>query len=135
MPGGLADCIAVILEIEIELAVGVAERIGVDRAAELELADQRLGSIRDERPGGVGEVAAPMHWRPVLPLLGGEIEDEAVAVRITSGAQVNPPLAQAGRTGRASCILAVADREDLPVDEVGRDRHLHIGAAAMGLVA
>ena len=44
--GGLADRVAVILVIEIELAVGVAESVGIDRPAELALADQRLGGCR-----------------------------------------------------------------------------------------
>ena len=132
--GGLAELriVAVALEVEIELAVGVAERVGIDRAAELALADERLGGLGDEGPARIGAGRRADALQAARPLLGGEIEDEAVADRD----HLRRPGEAAPRPGgqdRQRVVQPVAVAQQSPVDEVGGDRHLDVGPAALGV--
>ena len=130
--GRPAHRVRVGLVVEIELAVGVAERAGVDRAAELALADQRLGRLRHERPARIGAARDAGALAVAAPLAGGEIEQIMVAdadhFRRPGPARLGP-----GRQRRHRVVQPIAVAQRRPVDQIGRHRHLDVGLAPLGI--
>ena len=128
-PGVGADRVAVVLPQQVQRAVGVPERTGVDRAADVGLADQRAGPTR-RRTG------RPAPRRPPRRRTAGRSR----WTRPCSRARNGPPRTRSPRaprscparprrrsTGRASAS------DGVQVDQVGRGQHRHVAAIRVGV--
>ena len=123
-----ADAVAVILEVEIDLAVGVAKRVGVDASAELGLTDEWLGRGVDERPERVSCDGDSDALGVLLRVARGVIKQVAVVELEHFRRPGEAGLGPAAEPRQSVAFPALGVRREAPMDKVARGRDRNVGA-------
>ena len=126
----LADPVPVALVVETELAVGVAEGIGVDRSAEVELADERLGLIVVEGAARIIGDGDSKALDRALAMRGRVVEQPLAADLHHLGRPGEAFLHPGGELGHSvePLLGIVRPGHPRPVDEVARRQHRQVDA-------
>jgi hypothetical protein len=123
------DAVSVVLEVEVELAIGIAERVGIDAPAEVELADDRFGIAVDERAERTRGGGDPDALR-ILPRVAGGIIKQIFVAELEHFGRPGEPLFRPAAELRQSVERLARPRRiarEPPMDEIVRygDRDIH----------